>query len=89
MLDESVHQQVYEALAKYDSHGLLVYENHDLSSSLIGHRFAIGWGPNNTIKEVTTVVKCTVIPPQGYAWQYMLAAYSDDLSSHDEENHNE
>jgi hypothetical protein len=79
LLDKSVQQQVYDSLLRYKSKGVLIFSNVDLSSSLIGHQFAIGWGPENSMTEVPADGKCQVRPPQGHHWQYYLDAYSDDL----------
>lgn len=76
LMDEEVRATIRESLARYQSQGVLIFENKDLSSRLIGDKFAIGYGPNNTIKQVPSDGKCQVTPPRGYAWQYYLEAYS-------------
>ena len=78
LLDSDVHDKVRDSLNRFKSKGVLVYENHDLTSNLIGHRFAIGYGgTENTIQEVVDN-RCKVTSPLGYAWQYYLIAYSED-----------
>lgn len=79
LIDEDLHELVYETAKRFKSKGLLVYENQDLSSSDVGHRFVIGYGPNNTITELPEVNKCNLAPPQGHAWQYYLVAFSNDM----------
>lgn len=80
LLDESVRQAVWDSLARYKSKGVLVFSNHDFGSSRLGHMFAIGYGPENTLTEVPADGKCRVTPPDGdMAWRYYLDAYSDDL----------
>lgn len=76
MMDEEVRGQINEALERYDSAGILIFENVDLSSSLIGERFAIGYGPKNTLSEPPADGKCSVTPPRGNAWQYYLKGWS-------------
>lgn len=75
-MDPSVRDAIREACRRYNSAGLLIFQCEDLSSRLIGERFAIGYGPQNTIKDVPLDSRCAVAPPRGYAWQYRLEAYS-------------
>lgn len=81
LMDELVRPVIRASLERYHSIGLLVYENHDLSSRLIGCRFAIGYGPENTIQAIPADGSCPVTPPEGYAWQYRLAAFSVEARS--------
>lgn len=81
LLEPEVHQQIWDSLARYKSKGLLVFSNHDLCDPDIGHKFAIGHGPHNTIQSPPADGRSPVGPPgmPHRAWQYYLDAYSDDL----------
>lgn len=76
MMHPDTHDQIRESLKKFNSTGLLIFENVDLSSSHIGTLFAIGYGPENTLTEPPEDGKCRIQPPNGHNWQYYLKAYS-------------
>lgn len=80
LMDETVRNACLDSLRNLGSKGILIFENHDLSSPNVGKRFAIGWGgERNTLKERPLAPNCPVQPPEGWAWQFQLVAYSDDL----------
>lgn len=62
--------------------GMICFSNHDLSHSECGHRFALCYGPDNTVTSIEDLVlkglKCPVQPPEGrMAWRY----YADNYAS--------
>lgn len=53
MFDESVHEKILEAAARYpDAEAIVVFENVDMSSSRLGERSALVVGPSNTFTNV-------------------------------------
>lgn len=76
MMHEETRDLVVQSCKKYGSTGVLIFECEDMSSDMCGERFAIPYGPNNTLTEPPADGKCRVEPPYGRAWQYYLAAYS-------------
>ena len=76
MMEEEVRPAIVTSLDMYKSEGILIYENHDLGGPYGGERFAIGYGPQNTLTELPTETKNTINPPRGSVWQYYLAAWA-------------
>ena len=50
--DDSVHEKLAELLAKHSTDALVLFENHDMSSSSFGDRSAIAVGPDLTYKSI-------------------------------------
>jgi len=76
MMEEEVQPAIKDSLAMYKSIGILIYENRGLNSPHGGERFAIGYGPQNTLTELPTETKNRMTPPRGSAWQYYLVAWA-------------
>jgi len=78
LMDEEVRDAIREQCSKHNATGVIIFECVDLSSSLIGDKFAIPYGPDNTIKSVPKDGRCPVTPPRGSAWQFYVKAYSEN-----------
>jgi hypothetical protein len=75
LMEPDTHRAIRANLDRWEAHGLCVFHCVDLTSSLVGHRFAIPYGPNNTLTQAPTDTVCRVSPPEGRAWQYQLVAW--------------
>lgn len=75
-LDPSIYESIHQSLLMFhQAEGMILFSNHDLGHSEVGHCFVIAFGPTNTITSLKVVDenggRSPVSPPGGgFAWRY-------------------